>query len=143
VPSPIPKPKEQRVNRSQKLRGEWVDLEPLNKPVLEISPVPEAADWHERTKRLWRAWRDDPVTSQWSQADIAAAIDVAIEYDHWVKRDKGYTQPAILSSIYRRQDRLGLTPGGKRDLRWRTPNEVETLKEAERKPAEVRRIRAV
>jgi hypothetical protein len=39
-------------------------------------------------------------------------------------------------------DQLGLTPKGKRDLRWRTPNEVKTIKkQAEKAP--VRHIRAV
>ena len=33
----------------------------------------------------------------------------------------------------RQMDKLGLTPKGKRDLRWRTPNEVKTLKKAAQK----------
>jgi hypothetical protein len=39
-------------------------------------------------------------------------------------------------------DRLGLTPKGKRDLRWRTPNEVKTI-EAQERRQKVRRLRAV
>jgi len=37
---------------------------------------------------------------------------------------------------------LGLTPKGKRDLRWRTPNEVKTIRKAEEK-ANVTKLRAV
>jgi hypothetical protein len=38
-------------------------------------------------------------------------------------------------------DSLGLTPKGKRDLRWRTPAEVETI--SRQRPVEVRKLRVV
>jgi hypothetical protein len=41
----------------------------------------------------------------------------------------------------RLMDGLGLTPKGKRDLRWRTPAEVETI--SRQRPAEVRKLRVV
>ena len=46
------------------------------------------------------------------------------------------------SETRRQMDKLGLTPKGKRDLRWRTPNEVKTIKQQQQK-AEVRRLHAV
>jgi hypothetical protein len=85
-------------------RGEWVDLEPLAKPTLPIA----RRNWSPRVKRLWNAWRQDPVTSQYTTADVAAARELADIFEE------------LLPSEQRlRMDGLGLTPKGKRDLRWR------------------------
>jgi hypothetical protein len=40
-------------------------------------------------------------------------------------------------------DRLGLTPKGKRDLRWRSPLEAKQQAEANEKTAQLRRLRVV
>ena len=56
APGPAPKPKEQRRNRNPKLRGEWVDLEPLEAPVLE----PANPRWCAAGRRIWEAFRADP-----------------------------------------------------------------------------------
>jgi len=82
-------------------------------------------------ERMWNGWRDDPVTSQYSSADIMAIEDLAERWEEMAFADRD-----------RRMDRLGLTPKGKRDLRWRTPNEVKTIKKAAEK-ATVHSIRAV
>lgn len=122
---PAPKSPEQRRRYNQPARGEWVDLEPLTEPIL-----PEENDeWSARVKRLWRAWRDDPVTSQYGAADLAAVWDLAEEF-------VGLSENTQTG----RMDRLGLTPKGKRDLRWRTPNEVATHA---KQGAQVRRLRVV
>lgn len=108
---PAPKDPSQRRRYNQPARGEWVDLEPLAAPIL-----PEAGDWSGRVKRLWDAWREDPVTSQYGPADLAAVWDLADQFEGLSET----TQTARL-------DRLGLTPKGKRDLRWRTVAEAETV----------------
>jgi hypothetical protein len=80
---------------------------------------------------LWEAWRADAVTSQYGEADIAAITLLAVEWESLLPAEQRL-----------RMDSLGLTPKGKRDLRWRTPNEVKTIKkQAEKAP--VRHIRAV
>lgn len=135
------KPPEQRRNRVAPLRGEWVDLEPLKTPVLP----PYKAAWRKwivskdkdgnpiEVRRgvshaMWAAWRESPVTSQYGPEDVAACCYLA-EAFHTL------SDTARLSLM----DRLGLTPKGKRDLRWRTPAEVKTI--AEQVP--VKRLRVV
>lgn len=106
-----PKPADQRRNRHAPQRGEWVDLEPLKKPVLP--PYDEA--WSVK-RWMWDGWRRDPVTSQYAPADLMAVRELA-EMFYELKPNEQRL----------RMDGLGLTPKGKRDLRWRTPNEVKTL----------------
>jgi hypothetical protein len=123
---PAPKLPEQRRRRNVPERGEWVNLEPLEAPVL---PLYEQT--FQMPQRLWNAWREDPITSQYGDTDIAMAIHFAEEF-----RDFPPAQRIAL------MDKLGMTPKGKRDLRWRTPNEVKTIaKQADK--AAVRRLHAV
>ena len=126
---PAPKPKDQRRRRNQPARGEWVDLEPLVEPVL-----PEADEsWSGRVKRLWAAWRADPVSSQYGAADVAALWELACEFESLKPNEQRL-----------RMDGFGLTPKGKRDLRWRTPSETAAQTGGSvPKLAEVRRLRAV
>jgi hypothetical protein len=109
-----------------------VDLEPLEKPLLP--PLPEReGGWLERTVEMWEAWRSDPVTSQYGPADVAAIKDLA----------RLFEDPKVAPNELRlRMDGLGLTPKGKRDLRWRTPAEVATIG-GQGKRAEVRKLRVV
>jgi hypothetical protein len=122
---PAPKDPGHRRRYNQPARSEWVDLEPLSKPVLPVADH----GWPDRVKRLWAAWRQDPVTAQYSAADIAAVVELAEQFESLKPNEQRL-----------RMDGLGLTPKGKRDLRWRTPAEVETL---EKQPARVRKLRAV
>jgi hypothetical protein len=103
-----------------------VDLEPLGKPVL---PVADRA-WPDFVKVLWNAWRQDPVTSQYGPADLAAVRELARQYVELAPNEQRL-----------RMDGLGLTPKGKRDLRWRI-SEVEVVS-SRPQLAEVRRLRAV
>jgi hypothetical protein len=123
--SQAPKDPGQRRRYNQPARGEWVDLEPLEKPVL---PAAEE-EWSDAAKRLWAAWRQDPVTSQYGEADQAAVYELARLYDDLAPNEQRL-----------RMDGLGLTPKGKRDLRWRTPAEVEA---AAKQGAKVQRLRVV
>src|SRR4051812_8557067 len=119
APGLAPKPKEQRRRYNQPARGEWVDLEPLEEPIL-----PEYLPIFTVPARLWNAWRQDAVTSQYGEADMAAIGELAVEWEERSFADRD-----------RMMDKLGLTPKGKRDLRWRTPNEVKTIKkQAEKAP---------
>ena len=124
--SVAPKPADQRRRYNQPARGEWVDLEPLEKAILP----PADRKWSPRVKRLWNAWRVDPVSSQYGEADIAALWEFAAQYEQLAPNEQRL-----------RMDGFGLTPKGKRDLRWRTPAEVATL--AKPPKAEVRRLRVV
>jgi len=139
-----PKLPGQRRRYNQPERGEWVELETLEKPILP----PYNASWkvwvESRDKfgnpikvrrgvgrSMWNAWRSSPVTSQYGPEDIAAICYLAEAFH-------SLTDPSRLTLM----DRLGLTPKGKRDLRWRTPAEVKTIREQEAK-APVKRLRVV
>jgi hypothetical protein len=121
---PAPKPKEQRRNRTPPLRSEWVDLEPLKEPVLPLS----SSRWSGNARRMWNVWRQDPVTTQWGPADVQYARELCRLYEKLPYAEQR-----------QRMDALGLTPKGKRDLRWRTPAEVKTIAEQ----APVKRLRVV
>jgi hypothetical protein len=118
------KPPEQRRNRHVPQRGEWVDLEPLGKPVLPAYDRGwQVPAW------MWNGWRRDAVTSQYGEADVTSIKYLASEF---------YDLPP--AQRLRLMDSLGLTPKGKRDLRWRTPAEVATIK---KQSASVTRLRVV
>lgn len=118
-----PAPAENRRRRNEPARGEWVDLDPLETPVLPNLPkrAKGTGSWSARTRAAWKAWREDPVTSQYGPAEIQNAIDLAFLYEDWVR---GVGEP---NEVRQWLDRLGLNAKGKRDLRWR-------LKSAEAAP---------
>lgn len=130
---PAPKASGRR-RRNVPTRGEWVDLAPLERPVLPELPELEGEEWRASTRAAWEAWRSDPVSAQWSPSDVAYAMDTIMLHQSMT--------PSSASEVRLRMDALGLTPKGKRDLRWRIAAEKP---EAEGMPklAEVRRLRAV
>lgn len=133
-----PAPAENRRRRNEPQRGEWVDIGPLKKPVLPALPRRSKDDgpWSPRTVAAWAAWRADPVTGEYGQAEIQAAIDLAYIYEEWVRGKWSLT-----SEIRQFQDRLGLNPKGKRDLRWRIVEKAPTV-EAPRRAGRAKAKRA-
>lgn len=125
MPSPIPKPPEQRRDRHEKQRGEWIELpaaldEPVLPPYQQGMTIP---------RYFWALWRQDPITTQYEHGDMAAVMYLAKEW-------------ALMQHPERRMlmDRLGLSPKARRDLRWRTQLEAEQQREA---VAKVRRLRVI
>lgn len=107
-----PAPNQARRRRNEPARGDWIDLPPLEQPILPPLPKrPRGHGWSARARVTWAAWRTDPVTQMWSPADIAYALDTISLYD--------VMTPSSASEVRLRMDGLGLTPKGKRDLRWR------------------------
>lgn len=106
-----PAPAENRRRRNEPARGDWVDLFPVDKPFLPELPERAEGDWSERTKTTWELWRQDPATSQYTPAEIAYALDTIRLYDQMT--------PSSASEVRIRMDGLGLTPKGKKDLRYR------------------------
>jgi hypothetical protein len=124
---PAPKPSSQRRRANEPARGEWMDLEPLAKPVLPALGTRKDG-WSPATRLMWEAWRKDPVSAQWSPADVAYARDTIERLECGAPPDE----------LRLRMDGLGLTPKGKRDLRWRTGG-GDNVKGAKPKLVEVRR----
>lgn len=133
---PAPLNPEQRRRRNKPARGEWVDLEPLEAPVLpELPPCPlrhpdtgETEEWSDRAKAAWEAWREDPVTQYYTPADIAYIKDLLLLYETMSSK--------TANEVRLRMDGLGLTPKGKKDLRYRVvePEAEEGAKRKARKP---------
>jgi len=113
-----PAPNQNRQRRNKPARGDWLDLEPLEEPVLpELGDLFVPADgesmpaWMPVTRLLWAAWRQDPVTATWNASDTAFAVDTILLH----------AAAAVKSAneIRLRMESLGLTPKGRRDLRLR------------------------
>ena len=56
-------------------------------------------------------WRMDPATSQYTPAEISYALDAIYLYE--------VMTPSSANEVRLRMDGLGLTPKGKKDLRYR------------------------
>jgi hypothetical protein len=133
-----PKPKDQRRNRTEPTRGEWVDLGPLEAPVL-----PELNDLSPRAQALYDAWRADPVTGTFGPSEVAATVELAHLTDEFESGGDPELkfQRVSPSELRLRMDGLGLTLKGKRDLRVRL---VATEAAPARKTApRSRKLRAV
>jgi hypothetical protein len=134
--APTPKPPEERRNKAAPRRGEWIDLPAVGdfKKVLPKLPakMPEGEAWPKQTKEAWEAWQADPTTTQYSPSDINFAQQTILIHAYFTWEPKKWA-----SELRDRMDRLGLTPKGKRDLRYRLPQYVEALDagEAKRKRA--------
>lgn len=107
-----PAPAEHRRRTNEPARGDWVDLPPVDKPFLpELPERAEGEGWSQRTMDAWEMWRMDPATSQYTPAEIAYCLDTIYLYDAM--------KPSTASEVRLRMDGLGLTPKGKKDLRYR------------------------
>lgn len=118
-----PAPKLQRQRRGAPTRGDWLQLEPLNAPILpELSELPsplEDGTWPFVTQMLWDAWRESPVTAMWKADDKAMAVDTIFEHAK-LSAEMRSAPPAELRI---RQEALGLTTKGRQDRRWLLPDE--------------------
>lgn len=130
---PLKAPDARRNNHAPR-GGEWVELEPLEAPVLPAYPI----DWYRRDlqgivvpKYIWDAWRADPVSSQYSTSDVAQVIELGSRYYRYKDGER-----------LRLMTFLGLNARGRRDLRWREPQETEAVKKTTEQ-TEVRRLRIV
>lgn len=136
-----PKPKDQRRNRTEPARGEWVELGPLEVPVL-----PVIDDLCPRAQALYDAWREDPVTGTFGPSEVAGAVELARLHDEFESGGDPELkfQRVSPSELRLRMDGLGLTLKGKRDLRVRLAPAAEVADVAAEQPlADVRRLHAV
>jgi hypothetical protein len=114
--APYPKDPSERRNRTKPARGEWIDLPAaeLETPVLPAkAPLKRAwTPFGTAAQRKWSEWRLDPVTTYWTRADVSFAVSTLELYDcdDWTKN---------AGEIRLREDRLALTPEGKKKQRYR------------------------
>lgn len=141
---PPPKDPKSRRRTNDPARGEWIDLEAFQKGERAVLPAlpKRKGGWSARTRDAWRRWRKDPATKLYGESEIQSAIDLAYLHHDWSRGES-----KLAAEIRLRMDGLGLTPKGKRDLRWRVPPPALVLKldeaREERAPASKRRLRAV
>jgi hypothetical protein len=123
----------QRINRVKPV-SEWVDLQPLEAPLLPPYPM----HWYRTDllyvvpKWMWDLWREDPVTAQWSPGDLALVLDLG-EHFYEIKQADRLRMLTV----------LGLNAAGRRNLRLRIPVETQRYEQASQQAAEVRRLRIV
>ncbi len=123
---PPPKDSWARRRANAPAGGEWVELVPLDHPVLPALPRRSKAEggaWSPWARKTWEAWRADPATGQFSAADVQYALDTLFLIDHF----GGAPSASLAAEIRLRTDGLGLSPKGKRNLRWRLSEPAEVV----------------
>lgn len=123
-------PKMGRNRNAKPIRGDWVTLEPLKKPIipeleeLDLPALCEEGGWPYTAKLYWESWRESPVTARWSKDDIAFAIDTICQFAATTRMTKGTGGvPLAASEMRLRMESLGLTPEGRRKGRILLPEE--------------------
>jgi hypothetical protein len=117
---PAPKPAHLRRRRNTPAGGEWVDLPELEGPVLPELPE---GNWSEHSVAMWEAWRADRATSQFSSADVGYALATIRIADAYHRGGPA----SLVGELRLRMDGLGLTPKGKRNLRWRVADAADPV----------------
>lgn len=111
MPGPAPKPKDQRINRVKPSRGEWVELERRTEPAPESPLADEFAD-------DWASLWSSPMATMWQDEDVAVVARVLMLRVAAIEA----LDTKLMSELRQLEDRLGLNPKGRRDLRWIIPD---------------------
>ena len=115
---PAPKSPDDRRRTNAPARGEWVDItvkrlaEPTQ-PAITSKRGRGPGLWRWRSRKRWTEWTCDPASQFWSDGDVEFALDLL-----FIIEDEGISSKN-LAVVMRGLDKLGLTPAGKRDLRYR------------------------
>ena len=111
------KPEGQRRNRT-KPAHETVALPATGREGPSPTPTVALAGG---ARRLWDALWSRPEASQWSEADVPALTRMV-----WLESNrKVWTDSRLLAEVRQLEDRFGLNPYARRQLRWRIEDEVE------------------
>lgn len=118
---PAPKDPAVRRNTAAPQRGEWITV-----PAWHDGPVPKLptrrrgeGTWPAGVQRAWKGWWQDGASLHWSTADRESVVVCARLLD---AIENGELKHAAELRI--RMDGLGLSPKGKRDLRYRLGDET-------------------
>jgi hypothetical protein len=122
---PAPKHPSERRRRNAPAGGEWIELPAtVEKPTLPPLPRRTKAEgpWSAETRETWEAWRQDPATTQYTSADVNFALETIR-----LQEECARGRHSLAGEIRLRMDGLGLTPKGKRNLRWRVAGPAEVV----------------
>lgn len=113
---PAPKDPAARARRNAVQRGEWLELPAQGEAPPGMPASAGEAGWLQATADAWVAWWSDPAATQWGPAQQNAVLELLVLTDQFWRGKTG-----VANEMRLRQDALGLTEKGKRDLRWRVP----------------------
>jgi hypothetical protein len=141
MPGPDPKPKDERRRRNKPKSGEWVILTEAFKGPVPKLPTIKNFTWEKSTRDWWKSiWRSVMAT-QWQESDVHGLIELAMLRQAMIEEG----DYKLATAITQKSDRFGLTPKGRKDLRWVVTD--EDAESAGLKPdgklAPLRRLRAV
>ena len=139
---PAPKDPSARRRRNQPTRGEWtvLDKESPRRPALP-RPAPKGG-WSAFAKSEWARWWASPMAAMWDASD-RGTLELLLLFAETVRETP---QAAMATQIRLYRDGLGLTPKGRRDLRWLLPGEAPPqldVIDGGKADSNVRRLRAV
>ena len=135
MPGPAPKPPHLRRRRNPPTY-EWVILkDPYSGPIPEL---PSGIRWTKSARAWWATiWRT-AMASQWNEGDVPALVELAM-----LRQKMMAGEFNLAGVVEKRSDKFGLTPKGRRDLRWViTDQDKERAGVPDEQPV-VRRLRAV
>ena len=135
MPGPAPKPAHLRRRRNAPVY-EWIKLtETYAGPIPEL---PSGTRWTKGTRSWWATiWRTAMAT-QWDEGDVPALAELAM-----LRQKMMAGEFNLAGVVEKRSDKFGLTPKGRRDLRWViTDQDKERAGVPDEQPV-VRRLRAV
>lgn len=117
---PAPKDPARRARRNRDTIAAVV----LERRTCEAPELPDALDWHPRTRAWWQSWQDSAQASQFSHTDWAFLLDTALIHNALWRGDY-----KVAAELRLRSAKMGATPEDRARLRWRTediPPEAQT-----------------
>lgn len=138
MPGPAPKSKDERRRRNKPQSGEWVTLPRTHDREAPGLPKVQGVRWLKSTKDWWATiWRS-PMASQWQESDVFGLVELAVMRQAFFEGDL-----RLADKITAKSDKFGLTPKGRKDLRWIVTEEDAESAGAKPALASVRSIRPV
>lgn len=118
---PAPKRKEDRRNRNKKLSGDWVVLGSAeNITVPKLPPLPDSVEmrWSKESRSWWTTVWASPMATQWQEADVPGLVELAMLRQKFIATSDFNLKTKLAPLVASRSDKFGLTPKGRKDLRW-------------------------
>lgn len=142
MPGPAPSHKDQRRRRNRPVSGEWVVLPKEHDR--EVPELPKIAGhrWKKSTRDWWIGIWKSPMGSQWQDADIEGLAQLAFFKQLHDATDRLDEKLKLADRMEKRMNLYGLTPKGRRDLRWVVTEEDAESAGIDRPLAVVRRLPA-
>lgn len=120
-----PPPKQQRRRRNEPAAGEWITLPEGKRPGRR--PALPKAKLTVETKEQWAEWWASPMAWMWSAAEVPALRRLLLLVEQFNTALSATGMLEAVKEIRLQEDRFGLSPKGRQQLRWRLPGQVATV----------------